>query len=75
MGPVSGMEYLQEYIVEILKVTDIKGGRAEELLTEYLGKDNSPLFLHELSSWLRSPFDKLEDWDAFVQYYRSSRSL
>ena len=67
------IEYLLEYIVEILKVTDIKGGRAEELLTEYL-KENSPLFLHELSSWLRSPFDRLEDWDKFVQYHRPEQA-
>jgi hypothetical protein len=72
-GSVSSVEYLLEYIVEILKVTDMKGGRAEELLTEYFS-ENSPLFLHELSSWLRSPFERLEDWDTFVQYPRPSQA-
>ena len=72
-GSVGSVEYLLEYIVEILKVTDMKGGRAEDLLTEYFS-ENSPLFLHELSSWLRSPFERLEDWDTFVQYPKPSQA-
>lgn len=60
-------ESLMEYILEILKVTDIKGGRSEELLVEHLG-ENTALFLHELASWLRSPYDTLENWDSVVQY-------
>jgi hypothetical protein len=49
---------------------DVKGsnGHAENLLTEFLGRENSILFLHELSAWLRSPFTKVEEWDQNVQY-------
>jgi hypothetical protein len=49
---------------------DIKGsaGQAEELLRDFLGRDNARLFLHELLAWLRSPYASLEDWDRHVQY-------
>ncbi|KAL6898967.1 hypothetical protein GGI43DRAFT_407506 [Trichoderma evansii] len=63
-------EFLLEYIVAILKTVDIMGsaGQAEDMLSEFIGRDNTQVFLHELRSWLRSPFTKLEDWDRAVQY-------
>ncbi|GAB0139130.1 hypothetical protein EsDP_00007345 [Epichloe bromicola] len=63
-------EFLLEYVVAILKSVDImgSGGQAEEMLSDFLGRDNTRLFLHELRAWLRSPFTKLEDWDRAVQY-------
>ncbi|CAA9965822.1 hypothetical protein PTMSG1_09181 [Pyrenophora teres f. maculata] len=66
----SNAEFLLSYIVSILKMVDLKAsnGHAENLLTEFLGRDNSKLFLHELNAWLRSPYTKLEDWDHQNQY-------
>jgi hypothetical protein len=63
-------EFLLEYIIAILKTVDVMGsaGQAEDMLSEFLGRDNTRVFLHELRSWLRSPFTKLEDWDRAVQY-------
>lgn len=63
-------EFLLEYIVAILKSVDLAGsaGEAENMLSEFLGRDNTRLFLHELRAWLRSPYTKLEDWDRAVQY-------
>lgn len=63
-------EFLLEYIVAILKTVDTQGsgGEAEEMLQEFLGRDNTRLFLHEMRAWLRSPFIALEDWDRAVQY-------
>ena len=63
-------EFLLEYIIAILRTVDIKGsaGQAEELLSDFLGRDNARLFLHELQAWLRSPYTSLEDWDRNVQY-------
>jgi hypothetical protein len=63
-------EFLLEFIIAILKTVDIKGsaGEAENMVSEYLGRHNTQLFLHELRSWLRSPFTELEDWDRAVQY-------
>ena len=54
----------------ILKTVDIQGsgGQAEDLIQEFLGRDNTRLFLHELRAWLRSPYISLEDWDRTVQY-------
>jgi len=59
-----------EYIVAILKTVDIQGsgGQAEDMLHEFLGRDNTRLFLHELRAWLRSPYTSLDDWDRHVQY-------
>jgi hypothetical protein len=71
-GPTtsSNAEFLLAYVVSILKMVDLKAsnGHAENLLTEFLGRDNARLFLHELGAWLRSPFAKLEEWDEEVQY-------
>ncbi|KAL8812357.1 MAG: hypothetical protein Q9200_001083 [Gallowayella weberi] len=63
-------EFLLEYIIAILKTVDIKGseGQAEDMLQDFLGRENTQLFLHELKSWLRSPYTSLEDWDRHVQY-------
>ncbi|KAL4779405.1 RING finger domain protein [Aspergillus varians] len=63
-------EFLLEYIIAILRTVDIKGsaGQAEELLRDFLGRDNASLFLHELQAWLRSPYVSLEDWDRNIQY-------
>ncbi|ORY09773.1 hypothetical protein BCR34DRAFT_625587 [Clohesyomyces aquaticus] len=66
----SNAEFLLTYIISILKTVDIKSstGHAEDLLQEFLGRDNARLFLHELNAWLRSPYTKLDDWDRHVQY-------
>ncbi|KAL8797566.1 MAG: hypothetical protein Q9195_000383 [Heterodermia aff. obscurata] len=63
-------EFLMEYIVAILKTVDIKGasGQAEDMLQDFLGRDTTRLFLHELRAWLRSPYDSLDNWDRHVQY-------
>lgn len=67
-------EFLLSYIVSILKMVDLKAsnGHAENLLAEFLGRENSRLFLHELESWLRSPYTKLAEWDVNVQYKEKS---
>lgn len=66
----SNAEFLLAYIISILKSIDIKAsdGKAEDLLQEFLGRENARLFLHELNAWLRSPYTKVEDWDRHVQY-------
>lgn len=66
-------EFLLEYIIAILRTVDIKGsaGQAEELLRDFIGRDNAQLFLHELQAWLRSPYNSLQDWDRNVQYDES----
>ena len=63
-------EFLIEYIVAILKTNELKGanGHAEDLLADYLGRDNVRLLLHELEAWLRSPYADLDAWDRHVQY-------
>jgi hypothetical protein len=63
-------EFLGEYILAIIRSIDIRGstGQAEELLQEFLGRENARLFLHELENWVRSPYERLRDWDDAVQY-------
>ena len=63
-------EFLLEYIIAILKTVDVKGSQAqaEDMLQEFLGRDNTRLFLHELKAWLRSPYTTLDNWDRNVQY-------
>ncbi|CAD0106980.1 unnamed protein product [Aureobasidium uvarum] len=62
--------FLIEYIVAILKTTELKdaSGSASTLVAEFLGASPASLFLHELEAWLRSPYERLEDWDRHVQY-------
>lgn len=69
-------EFLLEYVIAILRTVDIKGsaGQAEELLQEFIGRTNARLFLHELNSWLRSPYNSLQEWDRHVQYHDTSTS-
>lgn len=67
-------EFLLEYVVAILRTVDLKGsaGQAEELLRDFIGRENACLFLHELQAWLRSPYSSLADWDRHVQYQNQS---
>ncbi|KAF2433776.1 hypothetical protein EJ08DRAFT_694257 [Tothia fuscella] len=67
---VKNTEYLLKYIITILKYEDIKGsnGVAEDLVTEFLGRENAKLFSHELGSWLGSPYEEVGEWDEVVQY-------
>ena len=69
---IRNAEFLLEYIIAILKTIDLRGsaGQAEEMLQEFLGREHTKLFLHELNAWLRSPYTKLEDWDRMVQYQK-----
>ncbi|GAP85039.1 putative ring finger domain protein [Rosellinia necatrix] len=62
-------EFLLEYIIAILKTVDIQGsqGAAEDMLSEFLGRENTKLLLHELRNFLRSPWS-IEVWDCKVQY-------
>ncbi|KAI1129739.1 hypothetical protein F5Y10DRAFT_144892 [Nemania abortiva] len=62
-------EFLLEYIIAILKTVDIQGsqGAAEDMLSDFLGRENTKLLLHELRSFLRSPWS-IETWDRRVQY-------
>lgn len=64
--------FVLEYIIAILKTVDIQesSGHAENLLSDFLGRENSQIFLHELHSFLRSPFS-IEAWDKNVQYDES----
>ena len=63
-------EFLIEYIIDIMRTNELKGasGHAEDLLADYLGRENAKLLLHELEAWLRSPYTLLGDWDDHVQY-------
>ncbi|KAF2665079.1 hypothetical protein BT63DRAFT_84440 [Microthyrium microscopicum] len=67
-GRVFNAEYLLRSTLESLKLSGVKGGDAEEVLAGRIGRENARLFLHELGSWMRSPFESLEEWDRFVQY-------
>ncbi len=70
-------EFLLEYIIAILKTVDTQGsgGQAEDMLQEFLGRENARLFLHELRAWLRSPYMSLDDWDRAVQYAEPGKTL
>lgn len=40
------------------------------MLTDFLGRQNARIFLHELHAFLRSPFTNLSHFDSFAQYSR-----
>lgn len=63
-------DYLIEYIIAVLKTLDTQGsaGQAEALVREFLGREYTSLFLHELRAWLRSPYGALSAWDRAVEY-------
>lgn len=60
-------EFVLEYVIAILKTVDIQSGHAEELLSDFLGREYTKLLLHELRNFLRSPYS-VESWDRHVQY-------
>ncbi|KIH89007.1 ring finger domain containing protein [Sporothrix brasiliensis 5110] len=68
----NNVEFLLEYIVAILQSIDLQdsAGQAEELLQGFFRsrRDHTRHFLHELRSFLRSPYLTLANWDRHVQY-------
>lgn len=60
-------EFVLEYIIAILKTVDVQSDHTEELLKDFLGRDHTNLFLHELRNFLRSPYS-VDAWDRHVQY-------
>lgn len=69
-------EFVLEYVVAILKTVDIQAssGHAENLLSDFIGRENCRIFLHELRSFVRSPYS-IEAWDRHVQYDENRASL
>lgn len=65
-------EWLLEFIICILRTIDPRdmSDWAHHILTETLGHENARLFLHELSSWMRSPFRYVKDWEDVMDYGR-----
>ncbi|CAK7222394.1 hypothetical protein SBRCBS47491_004851 [Sporothrix bragantina] len=68
----NNVEFLLEYIVAILQTIDLQdsAGQAEKLLQGFFRgrQDHTRQFLHELRSFLRSPYLTLASWDRHVQY-------
>ncbi|RDA91839.1 hypothetical protein CP533_3664 [Ophiocordyceps camponoti-saundersi (nom. inval.)] len=64
------VERLVSHMVYLLGHFEIRGsdGHLEDLVTNHLGRENARLLLHELQSFLRSPFESLREWDLHVQY-------
>ncbi|PHH85185.1 hypothetical protein CDD83_786 [Cordyceps sp. RAO-2017] len=63
-------EGLLAHILGLLRHFEIRGsdGSLEDDLATHIGRENTRLLLHELQSFLRSPYQSLEDWDGAVQY-------
>ncbi|RPB15224.1 hypothetical protein P167DRAFT_563218 [Morchella conica CCBAS932] len=63
-------EYVLEYVTAILKCIDLRGaeGAAEEMIADFVGRGNAQVLVHELYAWVRSPFERLVQFDSFVQY-------
>ncbi|KYK60791.1 hypothetical protein DCS_01929 [Drechmeria coniospora] len=64
------VERMLGHIVVLLQRLEIRGsdGSLEDDLTSHLGRENARLLLHELLSFLRSPYVTLAEWDRNVQY-------
>ncbi|KAK6349885.1 hypothetical protein TWF696_006145 [Orbilia brochopaga] len=63
-------EWLVEYVIAVVKSMPLRDaeGRAEELLAEFLGREFAGVFVHELHAFLKSPFVRVRDYDAWAQY-------
>ncbi|KAJ8101743.1 hypothetical protein POJ06DRAFT_70045 [Lipomyces tetrasporus] len=66
------IEFLTVYISSMLQLIDVqtaKGARtALNILSDYLGSTNASIFLHELYSFLSSPYKSVAEYDRIVQY-------
>jgi hypothetical protein len=65
-------EFILEYIIAVLRIIDLKAstGAAEDILSDFLGRENAKIFCHEIHAFLRSPFTNLAAFDNFAQYER-----
>ncbi|CUS10390.1 unnamed protein product [Tuber aestivum] len=63
-------EFVLEYVIAILKSVDLKSasGAAEDMLAEFLGRRNAGVFVHEVNAFLRSPYERAEEFDRWAQY-------
>ncbi|KAM4064547.1 ring finger domain-containing protein [Hirsutella rhossiliensis] len=70
------VERLLGHIIWLLQHFELRGsdGSVEDVVTTHLGRENTRLLLHELHSFLRSPYSALEDWDRVAQYSNNSEA-
>ncbi|UNI17828.1 RING-type E3 ubiquitin transferase [Purpureocillium takamizusanense] len=71
------VESMMGHILRLLQHFEIRGsdGGLEDVVARHLGRENTQLLLHELHAFLRSPYERLEDWDRAVQYHPLPASL
>jgi hypothetical protein len=60
------VDMIKHYVLSIVKENGIKTQKSIDLLKPFL-EDHTERFLHELSCFVRSPFD-INDYDRYVQY-------
>lgn len=61
-------DFLLQYFIAIAKSLDLQSERAINMLGEILGRDRAEHFVHEVTTFARSPFTDITRFDAFVQY-------
>ncbi|KAJ3214491.1 hypothetical protein HDU67_001623 [Dinochytrium kinnereticum] len=60
------VELVKDYVMIVLEKFEIQSQQAVDLLRQFL-MENTEHFVHELVSFLRSPFN-VDAWDKAVQY-------
>ena len=75
--PFECLEMFIEFLVDLLKRYDMlsSDGQIVRRLRRFLGARVTPLFLHELRAWLRSPHETMDAWDQHAQYARDIGAL
>lgn len=62
------LEFLVGYGVSIASQLELRSDSATRLMSEFLGERDAEHFLHETSSFLRSPYSDIRNYDRAVQY-------
>ncbi|SDA02824.1 BZ3500_MvSof-1268-A1-R1_Chr11-1g03175 [Microbotryum saponariae] len=65
--------FLTTYILSIASQLDLRSAAAIRLLADFVPQAQAEHLAHEIVTFARSPFDKLEDYDRFVQYGRPEK--
>ncbi|SCV73288.1 BQ2448_7214 [Microbotryum intermedium] len=71
--PSVDIAFLTTYILSIASQIDLRSAAAIRLLADFVPQEQAEHLAHEIVTFARSPFDKLEDYDRFVQYGRPEK--
>ncbi|KAM0751621.1 hypothetical protein T439DRAFT_214668 [Meredithblackwellia eburnea MCA 4105] len=72
--PHVDIAFLTTYLLSIAEQLDLRSASAIRLIADFLSETDAEHLVHEIVTFIRSPFNTLDGYDRMIQYGRPARS-